>query len=132
MPYINELVTKQDRETYELDEVKFPPLFLRPAVFAHWTADRSKEIFLIATRASSEEDRDAMFFCLIYKREKIHFFFTRELVDYDCTYRLRTDFIPEKLENERSQIIKELKEALLAYGFTGSGILSFKSVNFDF
>lgn len=119
MAFVNERLTKEEREELRAKAIKNPGnrfMILNPA---RRTIDHNKNVFLVWAMEEREEPHD-IYFVLFWKDIPIPVELRGTWIEKDIRYweMLRIK-IPADLEQNRSEIIQSLKDALTVYGFDG-------------
>lgn len=130
MAFVNELISEDDRKKFDLDKVESGPGMRARAPQRQWTIDHERQIYLRVIDRGREE----------YNYESTwHFYWRGELMtvcletlsaggergghgwshykQVDC-YK-KGFFVPDHLLHRRDEIVKDLRDALIAYGDGG-------------
>ena len=127
MPFINEYISENDRELYDLSLIKKPPLYRDPTRLSKWTIDRPRDIFLVWTKGGDEDHPHECYFALWWKGAVLNL--RLQHVDegdikthVTSTWSLEQVDIPGEFDSQRHEIIRTLKEALCEYRVSGVGV----------
>lgn len=124
MPFINELISEADLVKYDIKAIdrKFK---LARSRDVHWTVDRERDVYLRCVANGRDEYRRRSTWTLYWKGDVL----TVELNLIGAGgelggagwshWRLESLGLPPKLEDRRSDILADLKEALTAYKDAG-------------
>jgi len=134
--FVNEYISQEDKEKYELDELWASYHDVSSQKLPHkkgWTIDREREIWLLDTGRIPDINRDHAYlperiWTFYYQGEKIEFRIkvsdTKE-VD-GVTYNIVWDLLslsPDSLDNlSTKEMINLLDEGLKTYGYLGIAI----------
>lgn len=138
MAFVNERISAEDREKYDLDRIESEPVMRVRAPQRQWTIDHEREIYL----RTIDRGREEFSHCSTW-----HFYWRGELMTVclemldaggergghgwshyklvDC-YR-QGFFVPQHLLDRREEIVRDLKDALTAY--KGGGIYSTRTTS---
>lgn len=129
MAFINQKLTKE--EINILREKKYYNTVFEPDP-TRWTINKNKNISLLFKRQGREEDSDRYYFLLIWKDIPIKFelklsFPTNNVEEWELLKFALDQFnvdnnneLSNVLQENRKDIIDDLKEALSIYGFNGN------------
>lgn len=127
MAFVNELISDEDKQRFDFSAIRRPPLYLDPVPPREWTVDRDRDVFLMWTRGSDQDDQHAIYFVLGWRGELLPVSLEREAIGAFrehtvTTWRLRWIGIPPRLEPQRNAILLALKDALTEYKYSGLGV----------
>jgi len=126
MGFVNEYVPKEDIEKYGLEEIS--KRYHSSSVQPDWTIHREQNIYLRRMRAGREEFCNEIIYTLFWKGFLLDVRITVLDVGGErggsgwAKYRLDRLELPEKLRQDREEIIQDLEESLVAQ--KGSGVYS--------
>lgn len=135
MPFVNEVISQEDRIKYNLDNIAIG--LFRDVGYRDWTVDKESNTYLRYMAGSRDEEgtssRTWLFSwkgvnCVVdtFVAERGH----EKTGKYYIKYGLRNINISAEYEFHRDEILLMLKEALVAYG--EAGYLSRASISIQF
>jgi hypothetical protein len=113
MAFVNERISKEDFEKYGLQKIN--------SAASSWTIDRDNDIWLSWIRNSGDprepgEDRSKSYWNFYWKGHLIRFWVKLADVKVDwALWRLLSLEIPQTANPHRTQILKDIESAFLAY-----------------
>lgn len=121
MAFVNERMTKEQREAFKERKIPAPTWPLRILESSTWTVDHERDIFLVWGSRLREDNHSNTYFVLgwegIYIQIKLKFTFLNKtsqrwsIVEFD---------IPKELIENKQEIITDLKKALTVFGLFGN------------
>lgn len=122
MAFVNEYVSEENIKKYGLREINHQ--FLKGDFEYNWTVDQDREVYLRWLRSGREEFRHKQEFHLYWKGHLIHLGLERTGMAErggkgESHWTLNSIELPHDLQNNRAEILSDLKEALSAYKTSG-------------
>ncbi len=121
MAFINEHISQEDIEKYHINEID--KKFLKGRLNPHWTIDRERKIYLRHMHNEREEKSNRHTYYFYWNGSQIIATIDKDANEIDgeihWLYRLWRIDIPAEVEDKKTAIIADLKEALRAYKVRG-------------
>ena len=120
MAFVSEIISDEDKSRYDLGVIKRPPIYLQPVNPTTWTIDRERNAFLITTTRGTVDHQNLVQFSLWWNGDVIRIDTEMNSVGkfnehVDIVWNLLSLWIPKSSVVSREDVIKALKEALIAY-----------------
>ena len=141
MAFVNEYIPEEDIKKYDIPawNEKYLRSNFRPA----WTIDRERDIYLRYMHTGREASNDQWIFCFYWKGDMLSAELQVSgendpdglLVKHYKLLRLMFslfDPLPDSLCSHKSEILADLKEALIAFGDLGIHSIWTKPIRFTF